>query len=106
MRPLVTYGDKRMSAFPSVPTLKELGYDYVAKSIYLLMAPKGTPAPIVKKLDLAFKKATEDPEFIDYMKKAEIPIAYGSSEEAKKHLEETNKRFAKMIVDLKIPKEQ
>jgi tripartite-type tricarboxylate transporter receptor subunit TctC len=105
-RLLATQGERRMTAFPDVPTLKELGYDFVNLSIYLVSAPKGTPAPIVKKLEDAFKKATEDQEFIAYMKKAEIPIAYRDSEGTKNHLHEVYARFGKMIVDLKIPTEK
>jgi tripartite-type tricarboxylate transporter receptor subunit TctC len=68
--------------------------------------PKGTPAPIVKKLEDAYRRATEDQEFVAYMKKAEIDIAYRNSEDTKKHLQEAYDRFGKMIVDLKIPREK
>jgi len=105
-RLLVTQGEKRMKSFPDTPTLKELGYDFVNLSIYLVSVPKGTPTPIVKKLEDAYKRATEDQEFIAYMKKAEIEIAYRNSEDTKKHLQEAHDRFAKMIVDLKIPREK
>jgi len=103
---LVTYGDKRMTAFPNIPTLKELGYDFVAKVAYLVVAPAGTPAPVVKKLHDAFKKAMDDPEFIEYMKKAELPIVYANSADTKKNVNDLHSRFAKMIVELNIPREQ
>jgi tripartite-type tricarboxylate transporter receptor subunit TctC len=105
-RPLVMAGERRMSIFPDTPTLKELGYDFVNLSIYLVSVPKGTPAPVVKKLDDAYRRATEDQEFVAYMKKAAIEIAYRNSEGTKKHLQEAYDRFAKMIVDLKIPREK
>jgi tripartite-type tricarboxylate transporter receptor subunit TctC len=105
-RPLVVQGEKRMKAFPDVPTLKELGYDFVTLSFYVLWTVKGTPAPIVKKLEDAFHKATEDPEFVAYMKKAEMPIGYRNSEGTKKHLQEAYERFGKMIVELQIPREK
>ncbi len=106
MRLLVTYGDKRMQSYPDVPTLRELGYDFATAISYLVVAPHGTPAQIVKKLEDAYRKAMDDPEFIEYMKKAGIKVAYRNSADTKKHLEEANKRFEKMVVDLKIPKEQ
>jgi tripartite-type tricarboxylate transporter receptor subunit TctC len=106
MRLLVTYGDKRIPAFPNVPTLKELGYDFVNSIFYLVVAPAGTPAPIIKKLEDAYRKAMDDPEFIEYMKKADIKVAYLNSADSKKKLEDANKRFEKLVVDLKIPKEQ
>ena len=103
---LVVYSDRRMPAFPNVPTLKELGYDFVVETLYYISAPAGTPAPIVKKLDEAFKKAMDDPEFIAYMNKAELPMAYKNSADTKKALEQADKRFEKMVDDLKIPREQ
>jgi len=103
---LVVYSEKRMPAFPNVPTLKELGYDFAVESLYYISAPAGTPISIVKKLDEAFKKAMDDPEFIAYMNKAELPMVYKNSADTKKALEQANKRFEKMVVDLKIPREQ
>ena len=48
----------------------------------------------------------DDPEFIAYMKKAELPIAYKNTVDTKTALEQANKRFEKMVVDLKLPREQ
>jgi tripartite-type tricarboxylate transporter receptor subunit TctC len=106
MKLLVVYSEKRMPAFPNVPTLKELGYDFVVETNYVIYTPAGTPAPIVKKLDEAFKKAMDDPEFIAYMKKAEMPAIYRNTADTKKALDRMNIRFEKMVVDLKLPKEQ
>ena len=103
---LVVYSDKRMPAFPNVPTLKELGYDFVVETDYVIYAPAGTPAPVVKKLDEAFKKAMDDPEFVSYMKKAELPAIYKNSADTKKALERMNQRFGKLVVDFNLPKEQ
>lgn len=102
---LVTYGGERMPAFPNVPTLKELGYDFVAKSSYMLVAPANTPAPIVKKLNEAFKKAMEDPEFTAYVNKIALPVKYQNSRDALIYIEDANKRFADLIVELNLPKE-
>jgi tripartite-type tricarboxylate transporter receptor subunit TctC len=106
MRVLVAYGEKRMQSFPDVPTLRELGYDMVAPSFYMVVVPRGTPASVVRKLEDAYRKATDDSEFISYMKKADMPIAYRNSTDTRKHLEEANARFEKMVIDLKLPKEQ
>ena len=103
---LVVYSEKRLKEFPNVPTLVELGYNYVVNAHYYISAPAGTPAPVVKKLDEAFKKAMDDPEFVAYMKKADIAPVYKNSADIKKALEEMSKQFEKTIIDLKIPKEQ
>jgi tripartite-type tricarboxylate transporter receptor subunit TctC len=42
LRPLAIFGDKRLKAFPDVPTLKELGYSVGSPALYGISAPKGT----------------------------------------------------------------
>lgn len=56
-RMLAAYSPKRQKKFADVPTLKELGYDLPQSRTHLLLAPKGVPAPILKKLEGAFGKA-------------------------------------------------
>jgi tripartite-type tricarboxylate transporter receptor subunit TctC len=106
MKPLVTYGEKRMKAFPDVPTLLDLGYDFVAMSFFMVVAPKGTPPSIVNKLDKAFKEAMNSSDFIDFMNKREIKIAYRNAADTKTHLVDAGKRMEKMIVELNIQKEE
>lgn len=106
MKPLVTYGRERMKAFPEIPTLLELGYDYVAASFFIVVAPKGTPKPIIKRLHDAFKQAMEDPDFIDYMNKREMKISYLDSEGTQKHLVEAAERMQKMIDELGLKTEE
>jgi tripartite-type tricarboxylate transporter receptor subunit TctC len=105
-RLLVIASERRMKAFPDVPTLTELGYDFVNRGFYMVATRSGTPAPIVKKLDDAFKKAAEDPEFVAYMNKIEMDIVYRSSDDLKKYLQDTYDRFGKVIVDLQLPREK
>jgi tripartite-type tricarboxylate transporter receptor subunit TctC len=94
-----------MKLFSEVPTIRESGYDYAIDALFMLAAPKGTPLPIVKKLDDAFQKAMDDPEFIRYMEKAGIDISYRNHEDTKKSLEEAYVRLGKVIAELKLPKE-
>lgn len=105
VRLLATHGEKRMKIFPDVPTFRELGYDFINETVFMVAAPKGTPSPIVKKLEEAFHQAMDDPEFIQLMEKMEIEITYRNSEDTKKYLEEAYARLGKMIIELKIPKE-
>ena len=105
VRLLGTHGEKRMKLFPDVPTFRELGYDFINETVFMVAAPKGTPLAIVTKLEEAFHKAMNDPEFIQTMEKMEIEITYRNSEDTKKYLEEAYARLGKMITELKIPKE-
>src|SRR6266700_854342 len=63
VRALACFGSQRAASLPDVPTLKELGYD-VEFSLWVgIFAPKNTPAPIVKTLGEAIKKAAADDQF-------------------------------------------
>ena len=105
VRLLATHGEKRMKIFPDVPTFRELGYDFINETVFMVAAPKGTPLAVVKKLEEAFHKAMDDPEFIQTMDNMEIEITYRNSEDTKRYLEEAYARLGKMITELKIPKE-
>ena len=62
LRLLAVYTEQRMAGFDA-PTLKELGYDLVAPSILGIYGPAKMEADTVKKLQDAFQKATQTPEF-------------------------------------------
>ncbi len=105
VRLLATHGERRMKIFPAVPTFRELGYDFINETVFMVAAPKGTPSPIVKRLEEALHKAMDDPEFIQMMEKMEIEITYRNSEDTKRYLEDAYNRLSKMIVELKLPQE-
>jgi len=105
VRLLAIHHEKRFKSFPEVPTFREAGYDFINETVFMFAGPKGIPSSIVKKLDEAFRKGMEDPEFIQTMEKMEIVANYRNSEDLKKYLEEAYVRLGKMIRELKLPKE-
>jgi tripartite-type tricarboxylate transporter receptor subunit TctC len=56
---MAIFGDKRLKAFPDVPTLKELGYSVGSPALYGISAPKGTPREVVDAIFAAAKKVNE-----------------------------------------------
>jgi len=76
MRVLVNFRPQRLQTFPDVPTSKERGWDVANGVWYLLMAPKGTPAPVQKYLHDAAKAAIEDPKFAADMANRGIDVDY------------------------------
>jgi tripartite-type tricarboxylate transporter receptor subunit TctC len=83
VRVLANSGNKRLEAFPDVPTLKELGYDV---EVYLwtgLFAPKDVPAPVIKTLRDAVRQAVQDDEFKAASEKMQMPPAYQDADEFK-----------------------
>lgn len=105
LRLLATHGEKRMHSFPNVPTLRELGYDFYNDTTFLIVAPKGTPLEIVKKLEDALHKAYNDPEYASVLIKIDHVPAFRNSEDTMKFLETAYERNGKWIAELKIPRE-
>jgi tripartite-type tricarboxylate transporter receptor subunit TctC len=103
LRLLATYGERRTRSAPDVPTLRELGYDFRLANLIMLAAPKGTPAPVVRQLDAAFRKAMEDPDFVQAMEKYETDIVYRGPEELKTYLEQMYAAYGKIVKELNIP---
>ncbi len=84
--PLFVFSAKRSPFMPEVPTLKELGYEVTGcLGTRGVWAPAGTPQPIINKLEAAFMKGLNNPEFKRiYLEDMGIePVAWGSAETRK-----------------------
>ena len=63
VRVLAVAADKRLPQLPDVPTVQEaLGFPFSINTWYAAYAPKGTPRPIIDKLNAAFNKVLKEPE--------------------------------------------
>ncbi len=62
LKPLAISTKIRSRALPEVSTLKELGIDMATGSWFGLFAPKGTPMPIVQKMNKAVQEILQDPQ--------------------------------------------
>jgi tripartite-type tricarboxylate transporter receptor subunit TctC len=67
---------KRSPLLPDVPTFAEVGWgDYPGQGWWGLAAPKGTPQPIVEKLNKAFAELFSDPKFVAFLDKQFVVAA-------------------------------
>lgn len=62
LRVLATTGDTRMDALKDYPTLRELGYPISGATWFGLMAPTGTPRPIINKLNATLNEVLKEDE--------------------------------------------
>jgi tripartite-type tricarboxylate transporter receptor subunit TctC len=60
--PIGVTGEKRSPALPDVPTILETGTSYLITGWYGILAPPGTPAPVVQKLRDEVAKAIASPD--------------------------------------------
>ena len=63
LRVLAALGSKRDPVFPDVPTARELGYDIALDMWRGIAVPKGTPKPVIARLQAAIQRTVESPEF-------------------------------------------
>ena len=70
MRAIATGGEKRSPLTPELPTIIESGVPgYVSNGWAGIMAPKGTPKPILDRLHAAMSKALSDPTAREQMER-------------------------------------
>jgi len=105
VRVLAIYDEKRSPFFPDVPTLKELGYDFVNEQVFCILGPAGLPPEIVKKLETAFAKGMESPEFKTFAEKLYLAPSYYNSQDFGRFLEEQWFKIEKSLKETGMMKE-
>jgi tripartite-type tricarboxylate transporter receptor subunit TctC len=103
LRPLAVYGNKRYPELPDVPTVAEEGFVQATPGgIWkAVMAPKGTPRPIIDKLALGFKKMTENQQAVESLKKLGDNFGYQGPDEFEKFWREDYQTFKKLSTKFK-----
>ncbi|HVN25667.1 MAG TPA: tripartite tricarboxylate transporter substrate binding protein, partial [Syntrophorhabdales bacterium] len=105
VRVLVTHGEKRSPAFPDVPTMKELGYDFVKETIHSVVGPASLPPDVLKRLETGLTKGAETPEFIAIRDKLDCLPGYMNSADYDRYLKDLWVRTEKTFKDAGIIKE-
>ena len=96
VRALAVMDTRRSPFLPDVPTMPELGYpSVISSSTRGIAVPKGTPQPVIKRLEQALKKAMEDPEHVRKMEEAGLGLRIMVGEEYAKYYRDLHARAAK-----------
>src|SRR5688572_17376957 len=97
-RALAVTGAKRASAAPDIPTMMESGLkDYELYVWMGILAPKGTPAPVIDKLHREFVTALRSPAVKTFMDNATIEAVGSTPAEFGRFFREEKARWAKTI---------
>ncbi len=100
LRALAVTGTKRSALLPDVPTLVESGLPgYEAGSWYGLLAPAGTPAEIIQKLNQESAKGLSQASVRSALSNEGADVAGGTPEDFAKHIKVEHGRIGKMIAD-------
>jgi tripartite-type tricarboxylate transporter receptor subunit TctC len=98
VRALATTGLKRSSVLPDVPTVVEAGVPGYEATIWLgLMAPAGTPRPIIDKLNAAVNDAIKRPDIVKLWKAQGAAPMLMSPEEFDKFLRADIVKWAEVV---------
>jgi tripartite-type tricarboxylate transporter receptor subunit TctC len=107
LRIIAIGGPKRIDAVPDVPTMAEAGFPGLDLEMWHgMVAPAGTPAPIVTRLNAEFIKATRDPEILRIVVPQATDVFVGSPDEFGKRIASDTQRLGQIIRDAGIKMQQ
>jgi len=106
LRPLAVSGNKRQPVLPDVPTASEMGLKgYDADNWWGILAPAGTPADVIQKLNTAIADILSKPETIKKLSDESATVAYQGPEEFSKFMATESQKWALLIKTLKLQPE-
>lgn len=88
-RGLIEFSDVRNPTYKDVPTTKDAGLDLQVGSFILLAAPAGTPAPVIAKLESAYKAAYDSKEFQDWVAKVGVTPSWLAAAQTRPWIDRT-----------------
>jgi tripartite-type tricarboxylate transporter receptor subunit TctC len=98
MRALAVTTPKRLAAVPDVPTVAEQGYPGFEVAVwYGLAAPKGTPKPILDKLNAELQKALESDDVKAIFAAQGVEVLGGSVADFNKFFTAQDAKWAPVI---------
>jgi tripartite-type tricarboxylate transporter receptor subunit TctC len=104
LRVLGVFDDKRLEQLPAVPTLKETGHDLNAYAWYCLVAPAGTPDPVIQKLNRTINEILQDKDFAERASARGVVRRGGTPEELTRFIQAEYDRWAPVLTDLGLAK--
>jgi tripartite-type tricarboxylate transporter receptor subunit TctC len=105
LRILATHEKKRSAAFPNIPTFRELGFDFVNETVFSVFGPAGLAPDVLKKLETAFTKGMETPQFKSVVEKLNLIPAYYNSKDYDRFLKDSWVKLEKSMKETGMIKE-
>jgi tripartite-type tricarboxylate transporter receptor subunit TctC len=98
LRALATTGAKRAAVLPELPTIAEQGLAGYEAGVWIgLLAPAGTPKPIIAKLNAEGQKAVKAPDFQKRMADLGFEVIGGTPEQMRKMIDDEVKRMHPIV---------
>jgi tripartite-type tricarboxylate transporter receptor subunit TctC len=98
LRALAVTSAKRNAAMPELPTVAEAGVPgYEFDTWFVVVAPRGTPRPVVDQLNTQIRKVLAVPDQVKAWQERGLTVIASTPEEAAAHLESEQKKWARVI---------
>ena len=103
IKALAVTSTRRSPLLPDVPTMAEAGLPNVQTEVwYGLLAPAGTPAPVLEKLKSAVQAAQQDPAYVDSLRKYGIELGDTGSAAFAAYIKSESDRWSPIVKALGI----
>lgn len=94
---LATLGNGRSEFMPDAPTAREVGFDVVEETKFGLLAPKGIPAEVHRKLTNALKTAVMSQDFVEKMRSNFVTALYMTPEQFAQAMRDEEKYWVGLL---------
>ena len=99
-------GSKRLALYPDIPTFAELGLPTVEVLNWQgVIAPKGTPAAIIAKLNDAVNRALREPDMRDKIVSQGNEVAGGTPQEFAALIASESEKWGRVVREAKVKPE-
>jgi tripartite-type tricarboxylate transporter receptor subunit TctC len=103
VRAIAVAATKRWKLMPDLPTMADAGYAGIDQETWFgILAPLGTPDPVVARLNAEFAKAASDPSFLKRMAEDGVEVRTGTPAEFSALIAADGKRWGDIIKSLGI----
>jgi tripartite-type tricarboxylate transporter receptor subunit TctC len=103
VRAIAVMSDKRSPALPDVPTMAELGHPKLQSSTWFaLLAPKGTPTPILDRLNAEVNQILKDPAVRARLSEMGASPLGGTRQDLAQHLAAETAKWGAVVREAKI----
>ena len=106
IRPIAVTSAKRIEVLPDVPTMSESGVPgFESYNWQGIIAPAGTPAPIISRLNVALNEILKDPDVVNAIKVSGSQAEGGTPQAFGQFIDSERQKWAKVIKSANIKAE-
>lgn len=99
LRALATPAPARLAALPEVPTLSELGYSVDVRDWHGVVAPRGTPRPVIERLESTLAAVLALPDVKERLARVGLEPAESSADAFASHIRAEVLKWARVVSD-------